>query len=165
MKATLDKFGGDIVQCVQALKESDPEKTTELRTVLKDLLDSLSTCQKYCLSSTIQYPFERPERQVRDVLTYLYPEDASQLATSSSVGLLDISLLGKLSLETFMLGTYQIPRLFNGFWQLSSPAWGSGSEDSQKGALVQLIEAGLVASDMADHYVRRCLTPIPYIAN
>lgn len=46
-----------------------------------------------------------------------------------------------------------MPRLFNGLWQLSSPAWGSGSADSQDAALAGFVEEGLIAADMADHYV------------
>lgn len=35
---------------------------------------------------------------------------------------------------------------------MSSPAWGTASSEKVDSALVELIEAGLVASDMADHY-------------
>lgn len=53
------------------------------------------------------------------------------------------------------MGPFEMPRLFNGLWQISSPAWGSGSAEAQEAALTQLVvEAGLSAADMADHYVR-----------
>ncbi|RYP11979.1 hypothetical protein DL767_011548 [Monosporascus sp. MG133] len=39
-----------------------------------------------------------------------------------------------------------------GLWQLSYPAWGSDTAEEQRTALVRLIESGLTAADMADHY-------------
>ncbi|KAF3764080.1 oxidoreductase [Cryphonectria parasitica EP155] len=45
-----------------------------------------------------------------------------------------------------------MPRLFNGLWQLSSPAWGSATTQKQEKALAHLVENGLTAADMADHY-------------
>lgn len=38
---------------------------------------------------------------------------------------------------------------------MSSPAWGTASSEKVDSALLDLIQAGLVASDMADHYVRQ----------
>ncbi|KAI1476198.1 Aldo/keto reductase [Daldinia eschscholtzii] len=55
-------------------------------------------------------------------------------------------------METFQLGAFDIPRLFNGLWQLSSPSWGSGTAQSQEAALLRAVEYGLTATDMADHY-------------
>ncbi|KAK1235428.1 hypothetical protein PQX77_001355 [Marasmius sp. AFHP31] len=55
-------------------------------------------------------------------------------------------------LEYYSLGKVKIPRLVNGLWQLSSPAWGSASLEKQNEALSHLVRAGLVAADMADHY-------------
>ncbi|KAH6604046.1 aldo keto reductase [Trichoderma cornu-damae] len=50
------------------------------------------------------------------------------------------------------LGPYEMPRLFNGLWRLSSQTWGRWHVDEHEKALVQLVESGLVATDMADHY-------------
>ncbi|KAI7412573.1 hypothetical protein KC336_g11662 [Hortaea werneckii] len=52
----------------------------------------------------------------------------------------------------FKLGPINAPRLLNGLWQLSSPAWGSSTSEHQEQALAQLVEAGLTMADMADHY-------------
>jgi hypothetical protein len=49
----------------------------------------------------------------------------------------------RVDIETFQLGPHQMPRVFNGLWQLSSPAWGSASAESQEAALAELIELGL----------------------
>ena len=50
------------------------------------------------------------------------------------------------------MGPFKAPRLLNGLWQSSSPAWGSASGLKQDSALAKLVQAGLVAADMADHY-------------
>lgn len=161
-----DKFSGDIVQAVQALKESKPEtsstnpETDPLLASLKALLASFHRCTAYCSSSSLKYPFTRAERQVRDVVGFLYtPEVVATLPTSSgSLRPIKVDLSHRAvttnAIQTFRVGPFEMPRLFNGLWQLSSPAWGSGSAEAQEAALAQLVvEAGLSAADMADHYV------------
>ncbi|KAI1152292.1 putative aryl-alcohol dehydrogenase [Nemania diffusa] len=147
-------FDGDIVQAIQALKESNPPKGEELESQLVQLQSSLQTCRHYCGGYPLDYPFQRAERQVADVLHIFYPSRPNPTALGQrdddSAPLLDIQI-GQAA-ETFVLGPFQLPRLFNGFWQLSSPAWGAGSADSQDAALAQLLKAGFTAADMADHY-------------
>lgn len=94
---------------------------------------------------------------MRDVLQFLYP--AATLPPAPPARAVSIAVQKKEDgaadvVETFAMGPCRMPRLLNGLWQLSSPAWGSGSADSQERALAQLVEAGLSAADMADHYVR-----------
>ncbi|KAI0452643.1 putative aryl-alcohol dehydrogenase [Xylaria acuta] len=153
----LGGFAGDIVQAIQALKESNPPKNEELESQLVKLHSSLQRCRDYCKEykpEALDYPFQRSERQVADVLHLFYPYRSTGLAVSKTddepVAELEISA-GQAA-EAFQLGPFQVPRLFNGFWQLSSPAWGAGSSDSQDAALVQLLRAGFTAADMADHY-------------
>lgn len=147
-----DKFSGDIVQAVQALKESKPATTPELLDLLQALLTSFNGCATYCADSALKYPFTRAERQVRDVVGFLYPTVALPPSASHKPISVDLSKR-QVDSETFRVGPYQMPRLFNGLWQLSSPAWGSGSAESQEAALAGLMEDGLNAADMADHYV------------
>lgn len=153
-----DKFSGDIVQAVQALKESKPETTPELLVYLQSLLASFNGCATFCSGpestpeSPRKYPFTRAERQVRDVVQFLYPTVAMPPSSSHIPIQVDLSQR-KVEIQTFSVGPYQMPRLFSGLWQLSSPAWGSGSAESQEAALAQLVESGLTAADMADHYV------------
>ncbi|KAI1125299.1 putative aryl-alcohol dehydrogenase [Nemania abortiva] len=147
---------GDIVQAVQALKESNPPKDGELESQLVRLHSSLQKCRQYCeaFDSPLDYPFQRSERQVADVLHIFYPSRSTLLEsdkTDDSSALLSDVSLGQAA-ETFALGPFEVPRLFNGFWQLSSPSWGAGSANSQEAALVQLLGAGFTAADMADHY-------------
>lgn len=144
------------MQAVQALKESKPDTTPGLLAALKALLTSVNACTKYCSDDTPdapkKFPFTRAERQVRDVVGFLYPEEAISPPLSHSPIHIDLSKKD-IEFETFRIGPYQMPRLFNGLWQLSSPAWGSGNVESQEAALAQLVESGLSAADMADHYV------------
>ncbi|KAK5634877.1 hypothetical protein RRF57_010590 [Xylaria bambusicola] len=150
----LGAFAGDIVQAMQALKETDPSRDDALKAKLLKLHSSLVKCRHYCEEhepNALNYPFQRSERQVADVVHILYPDHPTiDKAVDETFSPLDISL-GEIS-ETFTLGPFEVPRLFNGFWQLSSPAWGAASSDAQNAALLQLLRSGLVAADMADHY-------------
>lgn len=152
LNKVFDKFSGDIVQAVQALKESKPPTTPELLTLLQALLTSFHGCETYCAGADLKYPFIRAERQVRDVVGFLYPDVALPPPASHKPISVDLSKR-QVEIQTFSIGPYQMPRLFNGLWQLSSPAWGSSSEESQDAALAGLVEDGLCAADMADHYV------------
>lgn len=150
-----DKFSGDIVQAVQALKESGPDTTPGLLASLQSLLTSFTVCAEYCSAAAEppgKYPFTRAERQVRDVLGFLYPATAAPPPSSHAPVHVDLSKR-EVEVQTFQVGPYRWPRLLNGLWQLSSPAWGSGSAESQEAALAHLVESGLSAADMADHYV------------
>lgn len=144
------------MQAVQALKESKPAPSPELLALLQALLASFTGCAAYTSihdASGLKYPFTRAERQVRDVVGSLYPE-VELPPSASHEDAISINLSGRtVEIETFQVGPYQMPRLFSGLWQLSSPAWGSGSAESQGKALAGLVEAGLSAADMADHYV------------
>lgn len=56
------------------------------------------------------------------------------------------------TLETFQLGPYTLPRLFNGLWQLSSNAWGTVSSQKIRAEMAEYTNHGYIAFDMADHY-------------
>ncbi|KAA8573416.1 hypothetical protein EYC84_005002 [Monilinia fructicola] len=58
----------------------------------------------------------------------------------------------KSALESFYLGSAQVPRMFMGLWQFSSPAWGIASRSKIHRHFRKHVDAGLVAYDMADHY-------------
>ncbi|KAL7799924.1 aldo/keto reductase [Trichoderma ceciliae] len=159
LSQVFDHFSGDVVQATQALKESRSQRSIVLRVVLKDLLAAFADCLKYCSAMKLSYPFHRPQRQVHDALVTFFPAEASSSLSGGSnnriiaPGALCVSLPEEMtSIETVRLGPREMPRLFNGLWQLSSPACGAGTTDEHEKALVQLVESGLVATDMADHY-------------
>lgn len=56
------------------------------------------------------------------------------------------------ALETFQLGPFTLPRLFNGLWQLSSNAWGSAPSHKIRSEMTTYAQQGYIAFDMADHY-------------
>ncbi|KAI0475096.1 aldo/keto reductase [Xylariaceae sp. FL0804] len=149
----LEEFGGDIVQAVQSLKESRPETTESLEQKLSDLQAGLDNCRAHCGAFSLNYPFTRAARQVRDVMGFLYPQHRPS-TTSAQAGStpIELTLPTDRALEKFTLGSFEVPRLFNGLWQLSSPAWGSGTAEKQDAALAGLAQSGFTAADMADHY-------------
>lgn len=54
--------------------------------------------------------------------------------------------------EIFTLNGFNLPRIFTGLWQLSSPAWGSASQYRIMEQFSRYAGNGLTAFDMADHY-------------
>lgn len=143
---------------MQALKESSPERTPTLRSDLLALLTAFRPCKAYCAEKKLSYPLGRAERQVRDTLELFFPEAAAAQASAIDESQrIHVELPSDDAVEKFTLGDRQLPRLFNGFWQLSSPAFGVGRSDQQQQSLVRLVQKGLVAADMADHYVRNQL--------
>ncbi|KAI0390599.1 putative aryl-alcohol dehydrogenase [Xylariaceae sp. FL0594] len=152
----LVEFSGDIVQAMQALKEEAPPRTEHLKHSLDELSTSLDKLREYCEKAEISYPFLRSARQVSDLLDSWYPRyglgDSPNRLGYLQEELADIQLSPDPRLEFMTLGPFQVPRLFNGFWQLSSSAWGAASASAQDEDLRGLVAAGYTASDMADHY-------------
>lgn len=157
----LDQVSGDIVQAVQALKESKPETTSALFDELQGLLTKFEAISSYCSSATPQalgYPFTRAERQVRDVISFLCPGAAASPPSSEAARIIRISATKRcVDIESFRLGPHRMPRVFNGLWQLSSPAWGSASAASQEAALAELVELGL--STAGEWVWQACIAP------
>ncbi|KAJ3828567.1 NADP-dependent oxidoreductase domain-containing protein [Lentinula raphanica] len=54
------------------------------------------------------------------------------------------------SMETFHLGSFRLPRVWSGLWQLSSSAWGTASLPRIREAMTKYVEARYTA--FADHY-------------
>ncbi|KAL7621896.1 hypothetical protein AAE478_007396 [Parahypoxylon ruwenzoriense] len=160
----LAKFDGDVVQAIQALKETRPEPSPDLLRSLVSLLDSLQSCEVYCQQQRppLPFPFTRARRQVRDVVTILFPGQDVSFVTVAAGPAGDLIHLRSPeaeaatsdapTVETFRLGSFDMPRLFNGLWQVSSPSWGAGTAEDQEAALARAVEVGLTAADMADHY-------------
>lgn len=170
LEHTLEQAAGDVVQAIQALKESSPAPTPALRTLLLDLRAALISCETYCRTERLSYPFGRARSQVEDGFRLLFPDsvipkptsassDSESSFPSTSKCLLPAqspiadSPSDPLALEHVQLGALRVPRLFSGLWQMSSPAWGAASSEKVDAALAELVGAGLVATDMADHYV------------
>ncbi|KAF8729989.1 hypothetical protein AX14_005860 [Amanita brunnescens Koide BX004] len=52
--------------------------------------------------------------------------------------------------ETFEMGPFTVPRIWNGLWQLSSNAWGTASSSQIREAMERYSKLGYIA--FADHY-------------
>ncbi|KAF7790384.1 hypothetical protein EIP86_001339 [Pleurotus ostreatoroseus] len=48
-------------------------------------------------------------------------------------------------METFKLGPFIVPRIFNGLWQLSSNAWGSASSYKIRQQMAEYSAQGFIA--------------------
>ncbi|KAJ6781720.1 hypothetical protein PWT90_09401 [Aphanocladium album] len=146
---TLERVDGDVVQAMQAIKEAPPS-SDELEASLDNVFAALSECQKYCEATGLRYPFQRCTRQVQDTASLLLPNKTSQRLNGPST--LSVKISDAKQVETFKVGERELPRLFNGLWQMASPEWGASSAEQQEQALVALVESGFTAFDMSDHY-------------
>uniref|UniRef100_A0A0W0EYT2 NADP-dependent oxidoreductase domain-containing protein n=1 Tax=Moniliophthora roreri TaxID=221103 RepID=A0A0W0EYT2_MONRR len=156
LESSLQTACGDIVQAVQALKESRPVLADEHQAALFQLYSALEECETYCGSNDLSFPFHRARRQVEDLLSLKFPDLFPRPTSGARKNGMEITVTidpGHLKTVDYTdLGSVRVPRLISGLWQLSSPAWGSASSEKQFAALTRLVEAGLVAADMADHY-------------
>ena len=150
LASLLSDFSGDVVQAMQALKQGDPDRSTVLLESLNALSAAFGSCKAYCGTNTLSYPFARAERQVADTLALFFSDAAKSVLTDAYI---DVTISPKEPVEIFALGGKQLPRLFNGLWQLSSTAFGVGTAKGQLDALTRLVKMGFMAADMADHYV------------
>lgn len=144
---------------MQALKETraaHPAK--DLEASITALQDTLFDCEAYCLLKGLAFPFIRALLQVNDALRLLFPASTgADRPCASPTPQIEFTPNDPKTparrLEYLQLGPIRVPRLFNGLWQSSSPAWGSASRAKQDAALTDAVRSGLVAADMADHYV------------
>ncbi|KAF9880268.1 hypothetical protein CkaCkLH20_02222 [Colletotrichum karsti] len=156
LQASFRVIDGDIVQAVQALKETKPDPTPELEGLFSNLILNLESYKKVhdsWDSDNTEHQFSRGERQVKDAFAALFPQTSAAVnGRSRAKTLMSLNISAQPDFETFRLGPFEFPRLFNGLWQLSSPAWGCGSAKKQEEELIHLVQAGFTAADMADHY-------------
>ncbi|OBR11245.1 Aldo/keto reductase [Colletotrichum higginsianum IMI 349063] len=155
LRSALQIIDGDIVQAVQALKETKPDPLPDLERRLMNLIKELGHYKRVHDkrdSEDFEYPFRRGERQVNDVFKAIFPDLTPPLAKSQTKTPMLLNINTQSHFETFALGPYQFPRLLNGLWQLSSSSWGSGSDKRQEEELIRLVQSGFTAADMADHY-------------
>ena len=152
----LVEAGGDMVQAAQALKESD-DRSEGTKHILETLIQRLLECREYCISSSSRqqflftpFPFARAVTQLIDAAHILYPRDSSVKAIKiPEYTTLHHPSVCKKPIAKVKLGSLEVPRLFFGLWQLSSPAWGSASEEKIMNELIELVSNGLIAADMA----------------
>ncbi|CAD6581502.1 MAG: hypothetical protein CYPHOPRED_001593 [Cyphobasidiales sp. Tagirdzhanova-0007] len=157
LATTLEQISGDTVQAIQSIKESVSDEPSDLRPGLTALIDALRNCARFCQEHALPFPFSRAAYSVADVIELLFPKegdvDRSFIQSSHLKLQLPAFEANGTHLETVTLGKLTVPRLFNGLWQMASAtAWGSASEEGLEAHLLELVKAGFVATDMADHY-------------
>ena len=154
LSSTLVTAAGDMVQACQALKESG-ERSKEGERALCDLISVLQHYHQYVAeqeSSTSNFdPFERALAQCIDTYNLCFPRQGkvpAMLQMPANETMYNIKKAKK-TLSTIKMGPLEVPRLFYGLWQLSSPAWGAASLGEITTAMSKLASLGFIAADMA----------------
>lgn len=143
---------GDIIQAITAVQktlfvESGSRDLSDTeRAPLEALLTSLTACKAAWAKNALPFVLERGLEATIDLVN---PALASAPAGN------DVSFTEKAPRaisETFQIASSQLPRVFSGLWQLSSPAWGSAPRSKIIQQFSKHVGSGLTAFDMADHY-------------
>lgn len=149
VRTELASIDGDIVQVMTAVEK------TLLLAAREELADDEYKLVSNLHEALVYY------KTITDASGMEYPYERAILATSMLLGLppptLDLFSTGTESTpgrpkETFEMNKRQLPRLFTGLWQLSSPSWGSAPTSKIIAQFSKHVEAGMTAFDMADHY-------------
>ncbi|RYN27109.1 hypothetical protein AA0119_g3112 [Alternaria tenuissima] len=153
----LASVDGDIVQALTAIQKrllsdsgsrnlSDDEKH-----IMNSLFDSLLRCRQRWLASAQDFPFDRSTAVLATMLGRESGIPTLAYQNGSHQDRIHPRKISK-SLETFKVKGIELPKLFAGLWQLSSPSWGTASQTQMFKQFVEYIEGGFTAFDMADHY-------------
>ncbi|PQE23767.1 aldo keto reductase protein [Rutstroemia sp. NJR-2017a BBW] len=150
--ATVD---GDVVQATTAVHKSlltssgiRPMECEDAKIIAR-LRAVLYTCKNDAKSSGQDFAFERGLCCLEKLL---YGGSSEGQVESGGNPLTNGFHSTKLALESFQLGRAEVPRMFMGLWQFSSPAWGTASRGKIDRHFRKHVDAGLIAYDMADHY-------------
>ena len=152
LERSIASLDGDIVQALTAVQkrlfstEGSRNLDTDEETLLGKLLKALSQVQQNAVTVGRNPYFERSIPVLQKML--------GKPVTESKSTPLSIAQSGRqsTSVETFRTKTFELPRLFSGLWQLSSPSWGSASQSQMMSQFMEYISNGFTAFDMADHY-------------
>lgn len=155
LERSLAALDGDIVQALTAVqkrlfsKQGSRDLDTDEEALLGKLLKVLSQVQQNAVAVRRPSYFERSIPVLHKMLGEPTMESKSTLAQS---GHHIVEIQTSTPVETFGLKSFELPRLFSGLWQLSSPSWGSASQSQMITQFMEYISNGFTAFDMADHY-------------
>lgn len=151
--ATID---GDIVQSTTAVHKllltssgMRPMSPTDSQTIAA-LRGALYTCKGIAITRGQDFAFERGLCCLEKLVGGAGIKTQSR--KKNEVPLTNGFHSVKSALESFQLGTAEVPRMFMGLWQFSSPAWGTASRSKIDRHFRKHVDSGLIAYDMADHY-------------
>ena len=142
--------GGDMLQAIQALKESG-DRSDGVQSMLYRLVITLLRANDYCEDNNMPYPFFRALVQSIDAAKALFPSNSNfDDFTVPERHVMHHPKRDYAPLPTVQLNkNLKVPRLFSGLWQLSSPGWGTVSQDQCEDAISRLMSNGFSAFDMA----------------
>lgn len=152
----LASVDGDIVQAMTAVQKSlfidtgarvmnDGEHST-----VKELYQSLMDCHDTLKMTNRDFPFGRSLVSTTGILGL--PRAALQDASQGLYDQIALAQPPPQAQETFKLNGRNVPRIFSGLWQMSSPAWGAASTSKIVEQFSKHVQQGFTAFDMADHY-------------
>jgi hypothetical protein len=157
VKQEIGFIDGDVVQASTAaqkeLLNKDATVEMDLIEILdhNDLVDQLRNCLTACelrsgwSGNWDEFKFLRAYRSLETLLRAGGRNDTYPVG-SPSIGYKPV----KSKVESFMLGKDEVPRIFCGLWQFSSPAWGSASKMDIEDHFRRHLDAGLVAYGMSE---------------
>ncbi|KAK7967279.1 uncharacterized protein PG986_001556 [Apiospora aurea] len=150
---TMASIDGDVVQAMTAVQKTllapsgVRELTGEERLLVQNLHQVLTDGWQSIAQTSMEYPFDRAFAAVSGLLGVPAGQDSDQAIDLGETGDAPVS-----SPETFALDGRELPRVFSGLWQLSSPAWGSAPTAKILSQFVKHVRGGFTAFDVADHY-------------
>jgi len=157
LKHGLASVDGDIVQALTAIQKrllsdnGSRDLNEEERPAMDSLFDSLLWCHQVWFDAVQDFPFERSTA----VLATMLGRESSVPTLAHQNGPCQSQITGRktsTSIETFRVKGIELPKLFAGLWQLSSPSWGTASQTQMFKQFAEYIAGGFTAFDMADHY-------------
>ena len=140
---------GDIVQAVTAIQKtlltSFGMKSMEREDakVVAELKEILCSCQARANMRGEAFAFERGLSCLDKLISGRSKE--IQVKTNSGIPASNLSVSSETILELTRLGGFDVPRIFMGLWQFSSPAWGTTSRPKIHRSFREHVDAGLVA--------------------
>ncbi|KAH6667597.1 aldo/keto reductase-like protein [Halenospora varia] len=152
----LELVDGDIVQAVTAIHKSlltssgVRKMTCDEVEVVRNLKEALDLCQETSRMKGQNFAFERGLSCFEKLLKGAGIEFSSrvEITLPPSTGFVSSDVV----LESIKLGCAEVPRMFMGLWQFSSPSWGTASRAKIDRDFRKHVDVGLIAYDMADHY-------------
>jgi hypothetical protein len=139
---------GDIVQSVTAVQKKlltssgmKPMECTESQ-VVADLKGVLAACQASASMRGQAFAFERGMSCLEKLIN---GTSSKVLAKLENEKIVNGFIASDIALESVRLGEIEVPRMFMGLWQFSSPAWGTASRSKIDTHFRKHVDAGFIA--------------------
>lgn len=139
---------GDIVQSVTAVQKAlhtssgmKPMECADAK-VVADLKGILAACQA---SSSIEGQAFSFERGVLCLEKLICGTNKKLVSKRDKINGVNNFISSEIALELVKLGEAEVPRMFMGLWQFSSPAWGTASRAKIDRHFRKHVDAGLIA--------------------